>query len=222
MKAIIENLVRYIAYKACRLRFLSQAIFRIDFAPVGKEDYYFDVTTPVIVKKAAEILSRDSRVLDMGTGSSCVIGLSLWKKFGCHVMASDINPEIIALAGENIRRNRAPVRVISSRFFDNVDENFDIVIFNPPYVPTGKGEAQGLPRTRRTQWDGGLDGTDTVKGFLDAFGKLHYPLKALLGVNFLRIPRETILDMLKKKRDISVDSIYRHPILPVDIYRLHR
>ena len=90
------GLIRYIVSRACRCRFLSRFIFRIDFHPLQKQDYYFDVTTPVLVQKAIKHLRRDSGVLDVGTGSSCVIGLSLWKRLGCRVMARDVDPEIIA------------------------------------------------------------------------------------------------------------------------------
>ena len=222
MKQVVKNLVQYIVSWACRSRFLSHILFGIHFKRVGGDDYYFDITTPVLVKKALESLVPDSRVLDMGTGSSCVIGLSLWKKVGCKVTASDINPEIIALARENIKHNRASVKLINSRFFDNINETFDIIIFNPPYVPTAKGKIRNLPDERRSQWDGGEEGTKVIETFLKELARLNYPLTALVGVNSWHVPKEKILELIKNQDSLSVEEIYRHFLLPVNVYTLRK
>ena len=216
----MKNLIRYITSRIFRSGFLGRLIFRIDFAPLKSEDYYFDVTTPVLVGRAAEIIKPNSRVLDMGTGAACVAGLSLWKRLGCRVTASDINPDVIALAEESVRHNKAPIRVVNSRFFDSINETFDFVIFNPPYVPTGTGEARDLSEKRRFQWNGGSGGTKVIEGFLDAFRELGYPVTALMGINFRHVARGDVLGLLKSRENIFMEGVYRHPILPVDVYTL--
>lgn len=220
MKFMIKNVIQSIFSRACKSRFLARIIFGLDFQPVGKDDYYFDVTTLALIRRAGRSISRSSRVVDMGAGAVSVIGLTLWKRLGCNVIASDINPDIVALAQANIDRNKAPIRVINSSFFDNIDEDFDTVIFNPPYLPRKTGLSRHSSEKRRSQWDGGSDGTEVIENFLDAFQKLDHQADAYMGMNFWHIPREKLIGILDSRKAILVKEIYRHPILPVDVYIL--
>ena len=222
MKFMIKNVIQSIFSRDCKSRFLARIIFRVDFQPIGKDDYYFDVTTLALIGRAGRSISRSSRVVDMGTGAVSVIGLTLWKRLGCRVIASDINPEIVALAQANIDRNKAPIRTVNSSFFDNIDEDFDTVIFNPPYLPRKTGLLCHSSKKRRSQWDGGSDGTEVIENFLDAFQKLDHQVDAYMGMNFWHIPREKLIGILDSRRAILVKEIYRHPILPVDVYILRR
>ena len=88
-------------------RHAARLIFKIDFKPVKKGAYYFDMTTLVLTKLLLGEINKDDRVLDMGTGISSIIGLTLWKRCGCFVICSDINPEIVSMAQENIEYNHA-------------------------------------------------------------------------------------------------------------------
>jgi len=146
-------------------------------------DYYFDVTTWVLINRTAKDLTRSTRVLDMGTGSVAVVGLTIWKRLGCSVISSDINPEIVQLAEECARRNGAPIRTVCSRFFENVHEPFDVVIFNPPYVATAHGLELDDSRKRRCQWDGGSDGTSIIRDFVVGLQALPHQVRAYVGVN---------------------------------------
>ena len=52
------------------------------------------------------------------------------------------------------------------------------------------------------------------------FQKLDYPAKALMGMNFRHVPRDKVLSIIRARDQVSVDEVYRHPILPVDVYTL--
>lgn len=208
-------------YALRRSRSVAQAIFGVKVLPVEKKDYYFDITTVVLVKRLLKILKPGCRILDMGTGSSGIIGLSLWKKLKCFVISSDIDSEIVKLAKRNIDWNNAPIQVIQSRFFDAVTAKVDTVVFNPPYVPTAIGAGRGLLKERRCQWDGGNTGIEVIEDFLRALENVSYSLKAYIGVNSGHIPKAKMINLLEQNKRISVEEIYKDPVLPVNIYIIH-
>ncbi|MEX1138832.1 MAG: HemK2/MTQ2 family protein methyltransferase [Bacteroidota bacterium] len=73
-------------------------------------------------------------VLDLGTGSG-VLALSA-AAHGARVTATDINPQAVQCASENIRRNGfdSVIRALEGFLFDPLPgEVFDVIIFNPPY-----------------------------------------------------------------------------------------
>lgn len=101
--------------------------------------------TETLVEAALEILTeKDSgslRVVDLGTGSGA-IALSLAKACPQHVVyATDRSAEALVVARENARRNNLLERVtfVQGVWFSPFDETspmFDVVVSNPPYIPT--------------------------------------------------------------------------------------
>jgi release factor glutamine methyltransferase len=194
----------------------------VDFRPLQEDESYFDVTTPVLVDQAVRRLTPASKVLDLGTGTVAVVGLALWRKLGCEVTSADVNPESVGLAQANVDRNRAPIRVLQSTFFDAIDHSFDAVVFNPPYVPTAAGLDRGLSPRFRRQWDGGRDGLSVIDGFLTALATDGRDPLVLMGVNHRHTPRGIVCALLDAHRDIRTEDVYRHPVLPVDVYVLRK
>lgn len=201
-----------------RSRLFARFAFNLDLGPLKNEDHYCDSVTLVLLQRVCKDLTPDTRVLDMGTGAVAVISLVLWKRIGCKITAVDINPEIAALARESIRRQGASIPVICSRFFEKVDQPFDIVIFDPPYVSTQEGLEANLPANRRSQWDGGHDGAKVIENFVDAFKGLNKNVKVYMGVNHWHVAREKVLKLLNDSTGICLHEVYRHPLLPVDVY----
>lgn len=81
---------------------------------------------------------RDRDVLDLCTGSGC-IGISLAALGGCHTMTlADISKEALHIAGRNAERHGVDVDLIHSDLFENVRGTFDLIVSNPPYIPTGE------------------------------------------------------------------------------------
>lgn len=72
-------------------------------------------------------------VLDMGTGSGVNAVLAATK--GAYVVAVDINPEALAAARANVERNGVSerVQIRHSDVFSDVDETFDLIVFDPPF-----------------------------------------------------------------------------------------
>lgn len=105
--------------------------------------------------KALEVKGNE-KILDMGTGCG-IIALHLAKK-GCKVVAVDINEKAIENAKKNAKANGLKIDFRKSNLFEAINEKFDLIVFNPPYLPT-KGEDLA--------WDGGRDGIEIIKKFLE-------------------------------------------------------
>lgn len=97
--------------------------------------------TEILVEQALIRLPQKALVsiLDLGTGTGA-IALALaqeLKKCGqkSRVLGVDLIPNAVTLAQQNAQRNQLPdVEFRQSSWFDNVDEKFDLIVTNPPYI----------------------------------------------------------------------------------------
>ena len=105
--------------------------------------------------------------LDMCTGSGC-IACALAKRFTrAQVLAVDISEKALAVAQENVKKIRLheQVHLLQSDLWEGVTGTFDLIISNPPYIPTEIVDtlAREVLREPRLALDGGQDGLDIVR-----------------------------------------------------------
>lgn len=122
--------------------------------------------TEVLVEEALKYLKPGQKVLDMCTGSGC-IAISL-KSFvpEAEVTGADISREALAVAEENSKKNQLPVRFIHSDLFAGISDNYDMIVSNPPYIPTAVIETL-MPEVREHEPMQALDGTEDGLYFYD-------------------------------------------------------
>ncbi|MBS3120985.1 methyltransferase [Candidatus Woesearchaeota archaeon] len=80
------------------------------------------------------------RVLDMGTGSGIQALTALKRTNVKEVVAVDIDEEAVRRLQQGIKEQRLrKIKVIKSDLFDRVEGHFNLIIFNPPYLPQDEG-----------------------------------------------------------------------------------
>lgn len=94
--------------------------------------------TEVLVERVLEDLESDMQVLDMCTGSGCIL-LSLLKLCACPSVTGvgvDISEEALRVARRNAEKLDVNVQFLSSDLFEKVEGMYDIIVSNPPYIRT--------------------------------------------------------------------------------------
>ena len=126
----------------------------------------------------ASLAKEGDKILDMCTGSGAIaitLAKELEKKnIRVAITASDISEGALAVAKENAELNGAEVRFVQSDLFENLDGEYDLVVSNPPYIPTAT--VQTLQREVRDfephlALDGGEDGLDIYRKIAEQAAK---------------------------------------------------
>ena len=111
-------------------------------------------------------------VLDVGAGSGC-IAITLAKHLpGAAVTATDISDAALEVARANAERNGVRVEFVRGSLLEPVAGRcFDLIVSNPPYIPSQEIEALE-PEVRdfdpRLALDGGVDGLDCYRALIPA------------------------------------------------------
>jgi release factor glutamine methyltransferase len=125
-------------------------------------DVYPPAEDSELMLRALDVLDvgRGDRACDVGTGSG-LLALHL-ARLGARTVAVDVNPHAVRAARANAARNRLALDVVRGSLLGPVRGPFDLVTFNPPYLPA-RGELRGeLPRA----WEGGAGGIAWARLFL--------------------------------------------------------
>ncbi len=114
--------------------------------------------------------AKPRRILDLCTGSGCLAILAARAFPRAHVDASDISRPALVVARANVRRHKLQrrVRLVRSDLFDGLDQRYDLIVSNPPYVSTPS--MRRLPPEYRYEpglaLAGGLNGLEFVSRIL--------------------------------------------------------
>lgn len=116
---------------------------------VGNVDFYGNIIdvnknvliprfeTEELVEKTIDRIknkfNKKINILDLCTGSGC-IAITLKKEVISDVTASDISKEALNVASSNALKNNVFINFIESDLFQKIDNKFDVIISNPPYI----------------------------------------------------------------------------------------
>ena len=121
--------VAYLTNKAwfCGHEFYVDERVLVPRSPIGE----------LINNKFAGLISKQPQhILDMCTGSGA-IAVSIAKYIpNCNIMAVDISSNALNVAKKNAKNENVNIKFVKSDLFNNINEKFDIIVSNPPYIKT--------------------------------------------------------------------------------------
>ena len=155
--------------------------------------------THLLLRVTLEEVGPDDRVLEMGCGRGMIS--KRLAPLARKVLATDINPNAVRIL------RRAGIDAVQADLFCGIRSKFDLVLFNPPYLPTAEDEV--LKGWLNFAFDGGKTGRDTINRFLEML-KDHLDPKrgrALLLVSSLSAPSE--LREKARKEGLTAEVVAR-------------
>jgi release factor glutamine methyltransferase len=124
-------------------------------------------------------ISPKEKVFELGTG--CGIIALHCAYLGANVVCSDINPYSIEITQKNFIANKHLLKGnLDIRYGDlfsvlHSKELFDVIIFNPPYLPTRDNERIGKTGWFDAATDGGPTGLEIIKRFIENVERYLFP-----------------------------------------------
>ncbi|MBU4179928.1 MAG: methyltransferase [Actinobacteria bacterium] len=160
------------------IRYKNTSINIIDNVYEPSEDSF------LLADAALSEIKGSERILEVGCGSG-IISAVIKANTKASVIGIDINPHAAKCTREN------GVEVIRGNLLSCIKGHFDLIIFNPPYLPTKEDE-------RDDGWlnaalDGGCDGRTVILRFLEDAGRCLVPdgkilmlVSSLTGIDEIR------------------------------------
>lgn len=162
-------------------------------------DVYEPREDSFLIKKHIKDYAKGS-VLDMGTGSGILAEEA--SKYAEKVLAVDINKEAI--------RKHHKIEFKESDLFSNVKESFDLIIFNPPYLPTEK-------KAPDIALDGGKRGYELIEKFLGQ-AKKHLKKDGIILLLFSSFTKKEKINKTLKREGYNYREIAKQHIHFEDLF----
>jgi release factor glutamine methyltransferase len=119
-------------------------------------------------------------ILDLGTGSGCILLAALKEFPNAHGIGIDASPDALYWATRNVAAHKLQTRasLIETGWLEEASPGFDVVLSNPPYIKAAGIDALE-PEVRdhepRQALDGGPDGLDAYRALAPRIGSLLRP-----------------------------------------------
>jgi release factor glutamine methyltransferase len=181
----------------------------IDISP----DVYNPSDDSYLLLKVVEV-SPEGSLLEMGTGTGVVAVHAA--KLGAKVTAVDINPHAVECARRNAARNNVRFEVVRSDLFDKIPGSFDVIAFNPPYLPGDSTSTTWIEKA----WSGGEEGSEVAVRFLrDAWkhlnpgGRIYMILSSVGGLmSVLKAAKERYSTEMLIEQRMFFESIFAYKL----------
>ena len=170
--------------------------------------YSPEADTFLLLDAARAEVKPGDRVLEVGTGSGYIAAALLRT---CNIVATDINPHAVLCARE------LGMDVVRGDLFSGIRSTFDLVIFNPPYLPTQPDEQ--IDDWLEYALDGGASGRNVIERFAADVDRVLAPSgRILLLISSLTGPRE-VCEMFVR-HGFSADVAMQRTVEDEELYVL--
>ena len=120
--------------------------------------------TEILVEEVLKELHDRMRILDMCTGSGCILLSLLHYSNDCEGLGVDLSAEALEVAGRNVLKVLTPEKAehahfLQSDLFEKVEGKFEIIVSNPPYIASAEVDKL-MPEVRDHEPRMALDGTE--------------------------------------------------------------
>ena len=157
-------------------------------------------------------VARDETLLEVGSGTGLIAIHAA--RMGAKVTATDINPHAVELTKRNAARNQTRIQVLQSDLFENVSGYFDVIAFNPPYLPSDSNSTSWIERS----WSGGEKGSEASVRFLDQAwrhlapgGRIYMVLSSLTGLtSVLKAAKERYESEMLEEQRMFFESLFAY------------
>ena len=164
--------------------------------------------TETLVEEVMKQLHDGFRILDLCTGSGCILLSLLHYSNGCTGVGADISEAALAVARENAGRlGETSAVFVRGDLFENITGQFEIIVSNPPYIRTGTIETL-MDEVRlyepRLALDGHEDGLYFYRRIISE-GKRHLCGGGMLFLEIGYDQREDVMRLMEEAgyRDVA-------------------
>jgi len=168
----------------------------------------------LILKEIPVPAASGTRLADIGTGSGVLAITLALERPSLEVVATELSADTLALARENAQAHEVDGRIVwlQTDLLSGVDTDFDFLVANLPYVPTGEiGKlSREVQHDPLLALDGGEDGLDVIRKFVEqAPSRLKPGGSVYLEIGISQ--SSGVADLLGKQKfsDISVEKDYQ-------------
>jgi release factor glutamine methyltransferase len=149
------------------------------------------------------------RFLDMGTGTG-IIGICAALE-GAEVTAADISEKALKCAEKNAKANGVSISIIKSELFQEIEGQFDVIAFNPPYLPESGVDYGEISIALESGKGGSQAAEDFLKGLLKHLvpgGRAYLLLSSLTDTSFIKKWEKLLFFDMVLKKHIFFEDIF--------------
>lgn len=194
-----KHLEELIAGKPIQYITNFQEFFGLDFY-VDENVLIPQPDTEILVEEIIEICKyRENvpKILDICTGSGA-IAVTLAKQIKVEMVASDISSKALEIAEKNAKSHGVNIELTQSDMFEKINQKFDMIVSNPPYIETKTIESLSPEVKNEPQiaLDGGEDGLKFYR-VLARKAKDYLEENGVLAVEIGYNQRESVLEIFR-------------------------
>jgi methylase of polypeptide subunit release factors len=199
---------------------IAKRIFGIDFKSESLQNYYFwDNTTISLKSPLVEFCKSGMKILEIGTGPTATLSRFLANQFkNLSITAVDINKDYLKSGSKyEVCGTNNSISFVESDMTDKVDDKFNVIFMNPPYVSRKDLNTLGISENSAEFKAGfvGENGSSIVEKFLTQIPNLMtFNSVALLGINNKYFHDKKVAELIESSLLVLSKRFYKNNEVP--------